>query len=104
MRVLHAATGFLAGAAVSTGATLAVQALGDEPIATVQREVRGVNHVTAGVAGGAALVAAGGFAIWAQENARSAAPGVSALIGASVGAVAGAYLLAPAIRRFTAEH
>ena len=104
MKLAHAAIGLAAGTAVSTGITLAIQAFGDEPLATVQQHKRPSNHWTAGGTAAISLIGAAGFAIHASDYGLPTPKAVPMLLGASVGAATGAYLLAPAIRRFLAEH
>jgi hypothetical protein len=91
---------FAGSALLAAGTTLAIQAFGDEPIATVQKTPRGANHIGGAGAGVAAVVGASFIA----ARAGTARVGVPAITSAVAGAGAGAYLLAPAIRRYLAEH
>lgn len=86
----------LAGA----GLTLGIQSLGSSTLARVQQGPDGWNHVGAAATGIGALVGASFIA----ARAGTAAIGVPVITGAIAGATAGAYLLAPSVRRFLAEH
>jgi hypothetical protein len=90
-----------AGAAVAAaGGTLAIQGFQAEPLATVQTTPRGANHIGGAVAGVGVTVGASFIA----GRAGTAKVGVPVITGAIAGAGAGAYLLAPSIRRMLAEH
>jgi hypothetical protein len=93
--------GMFAGTAVvAAGSTLATQAIVAGPIPHVQHGPDASNH-----AGAVILAFAGGIGGLAL-GARAGSGGIAATLGGAgvAGAAAGAYLLAPAIRRWTAEH
>ena len=104
MRAVLATAGFVGGAALSTGVALAIQSRSEGGLPAVQQRPEFANHMSFGSVGLAGLTGAGTYGVWADGSGRSYGPGVSALLGASVGAAAGAYLVAPSIRRWMSEH
>jgi hypothetical protein len=97
--------GLTAGLALGTGVVMADQYAYGADFSHGQSKPEGINHVVG--AGGAAIGLAGmiGTACWAMDyTERHAKPGVMLSAGFGVGAAAGAYLLAPVLRRWSAEH
>lgn len=99
------AVGLTAGLAVGTGVVAADQYAYGADFSKGQDRPEAINHVIG--AGGAGIGLAGmiGTAIWAADyTERRAKPGVMLSAGFGVGAAAGAYLLAPVLRRWSAEN
>jgi hypothetical protein len=99
------ALGLSAGLAIGTGVVMADQYAYGSDFTKGQSRPEVINHVVG--AGGAAIGIAGmiGTACWAMDySERHAKPGVMMSAGFGVGAAAGAYLLAPVLRRWNAEH
>jgi hypothetical protein len=99
------AVGLPAGLAIGTSVVAADQYAYGADFSTGQDRPETINHVVG--AGGAAIGLAGmiGTAFWAMDySERHAKPGVMMSAGFGVGAAAGAYLLAPVLRRWSAEH
>lgn len=101
---MRAAYGATAGLALGTGVVMADQYAYGADFSKGQTKPEGVNHVI-GI-GGAAIGLAGmiGYGMWASDNSLPAKGGVMMWAGLGVGAAAGAYLLAPVLRRWNAEH
>jgi hypothetical protein len=101
---VRALAGFAAGATIATGVVMSDQYAYGTDFSTGQSHPEGINHVIG--AGGAAVGLAGmiGYGMWASDNSMPAKGGVMMYAGFGVGAAAGAYLLAPVLRRWSAEH
>jgi hypothetical protein len=96
-----AAGGFVAGAALSASATLALQSREAGPIGTTQHSRDVLNFALGGTVGLGTLI--GGLTSRAM-GARSSWLVAPACFGATAGALLGSYLVAPATRRYLAEH
>jgi hypothetical protein len=94
------AAGLAGGAAIATATTLGIQRISSGEFATVQQGPTASNWW---VGMGGASAAGIGAITWANTGGRTAAAALP-LLGAAVGAFTGAYLVAPAIRRWSAEH
>ena len=96
--------GIAGGTAIAVGATLGSQYAYDDRFNTAQSRPHTSNHVV-GIGGGVVgLAGMAGVGMWSSEEAtRRAAPGVSAFAGFGIGALAGAYLVAPIWRRMNSE-
>jgi hypothetical protein len=96
----RSAAGVGIGIALGTALTLGAQAIADRPLARTQQGPEGFNHLGAGVAG------LGGIITGATIGARAGSAAVAwpLVLGSIAGAATGAYLLAPSIRRWAAEH
>ena len=96
--------GLTAGLAVGTGVVMADQYAYGADFGKGQDRPETINHVIGigGAVGG--IIGMISYGCWASDNSVPAKGGVMLAAGLGVGAAAGAYLVAPVLRRWNAEH